>query len=79
MRIPKQSIQYLYGKNDLFAVVIAFRCLLPKEDILEFKRKLAAEIETVNKKLEHISEVELVEHMGFPQDRRNIARYQLTP
>lgn len=79
MRIPKQGIQYLYGKNDLFAVVIAFRYLLPKEDFLEFKRKLTLEISRANKSLVHITENELLEHMGFPQNWRNITRYQLTP
>lgn len=79
MQIPKQGIQYLYGKNDLFAVVIAFRYLLPKEDFLEFKRKLALEISRANKNLVHITEKELLEHMGFPQNWRNITRYQLTP
>ncbi len=79
MQIPKQGIQYLYGKNDLFAVVIAFRYLLPKEDFLEFKRKLTLEISRANKNLVHITEKELLEHMGFPQNWRNITRYQLTP
>ena len=34
LQIPRQGIQYLYGKNDLFAVVIAFRYLLPRKDFL---------------------------------------------
>lgn len=79
MEIPKQGIQYLYGKNDLFAVVIAFRYLLPKEDFLKFKRKLTIEISKVNKKLIHITENELLEHMGFPKNWMNITRYTLTP
>lgn len=79
MRIPKQGIQYLYGKNDLFAVVIAFRHLLPKEDFLEFKGKLTIEISRANKNLVHITEKELLEHMGFPKNWKNISRYQLTP
>ena len=79
MRIPKQGIQYLYGKNDLFAVVIAFRHLLPKEDFLEFKGKLTIEISRANKNLVHITEMELLEHMGFPKNWKNISRYQLTP
>lgn len=77
MSIPKHGIQYLYGKNDLFAVVIAFRYLLPKEDFREFKRKLTAEISKVTDNLVHITEHELLEHMGFPQSWRNITRYQL--
>ena len=32
MALPKRGNQYMYGKQDLFAVVIAFRYLLPKEN-----------------------------------------------
>lgn len=78
MCIPKRGVQYLYGKNDLFAVVIAFRYLLPQEDFLEFNRKLAFEISSANENLIHITEKELLEHMGFPQNWKSITRYQLT-
>lgn len=33
MGIPMKGKQYIYGKHDLFAVVIAYRYLLPKEDL----------------------------------------------
>lgn len=69
----------MYGKQDLFAVVIAFRYLLPKEDFTNFKQKLIHEIEKLNKNLIHITEKELLEQMGFPEKWRNIARYHLTP
>ena len=38
--IPKKGIQYVYGKRDLFGVVIAFRYLLPKESLIDFKCSL---------------------------------------
>lgn len=50
MSIPMNGIQYQYGKNDLFAVVIAFRYLIPNKDFLVFKRKLAALIDHTSKK-----------------------------
>ena len=37
MLIPKKGEQYLYGKNDVFAVIIAFRYLLPDKDFLAFQ------------------------------------------
>lgn len=77
LNIPQQGNQYIYGKQDLFAVVIAFRYLLPKEDFLEFKKKLTLEISRANKNLVQITENELLKHMGFPQNWRNITRYQL--
>ena len=69
--------QFLKSKQDLFAVVIAFRYLLPGKDFLEFKRKLIKEIDRVNREVEHISEVELLNKMGFPENWKNITRYHL--
>lgn len=79
LSIPKNGIQYVYGKNDLFAVVIAFRYLLPKENFYSFKRKLTIEIKKVSKKLIHITEAELLEHMGFPANWKDISRCRITP
>ena len=78
LNIPRQGNQYIYGKQDLFAVVIAFRYLLPNEDFLAFKKKLTFEITNVSKKLVHITEAELLEHMGFPKNWKAITRYHLT-
>ena len=79
LTIPQHGNQYIYGKQDLFAVVIAFRYLLSKEDFQEFKRKLALDISRANKTMVYITENELLKHMGFPKNWRNITRYQLTP
>ena len=40
--ISKNGSKYIYGKNDLFSVVITFRYLLPKTDFLLFKKQLFA-------------------------------------
>lgn len=79
MSIPLNGIQYQYGKNDLFAVIIAFRYLIPRKDFLIFKRKLATLIDRTSKKLIHIDNNELLNKMGFPTNWKNITRYRLTP
>ena len=48
LSLPQSGNQYEKGKQDLFAVVIAFRYLLPGKDFLEFKRKLIKEIDRVS-------------------------------
>ena len=63
LSLPQSGNQYEKGKQDLLAVVIAFRYLLPGKDFLEFKRKLIKEIDRVNREVEHISEVELLNKM----------------
>lgn len=79
LSIPMNGIQYQYGKNDLFAVVIAFRYLIPSKDFRIFKRKLSALIDRASKNLTHIDNNELLNRMGFPQNWRDITRYRLTP
>lgn len=78
LSIPMDGIQYQYGKNDLFAVVIAFRYLLPRKDFRIFKQKLSHLIEKVSKELTHIESHELLERMGFPPNWKDITRYRLT-
>ena len=77
LSLSQDGNQYEKGKQDLFAVVIAFRYLLPREEFLEFKRKLIKEIDKINKNVEHIGETELLNKMGFPENWKNITRYHL--
>lgn len=50
LSIPMNGIQYQYGKNDLFAVVIAFRYLITDKDFRIFKRKLSIIIDRFSEK-----------------------------
>ena len=60
-----QGSQYQYGKNDLFAVVIAFRYLLPDKDFRLFKKRLAKSIDDVSEKLIHIEHTDLLKKWDF--------------
>ncbi len=77
MSISLKGGQYVFGKRDLFAVVIAFRYLLPPKDFLTFKKKLTWQIEHISDSVIHISKTELLEQMGFPHNWKNITRYHL--
>lgn len=77
MNIPKSGNQYIYGKHDLFAVVISFRYLLNKEDFIVFKKKLICLIKTFNQKTTFDKTNKLLNAMGFPQNWTNINRYKL--
>ncbi len=78
LAIPKSGIQYQYGKNDLFAVVIAFRYLIPAKNFRSFKAKLSRLIDRASKKITHIDHAELLERMGFPPNWKDITRYRIT-
>lgn len=75
--IPMKGEQYIYGKNDLFAAIIALRYLLPAKDFISFKRELSICINKYLKKTNRISRAELYQFMGFPENWGNITRYKL--
>ena len=75
--ISKERSLYQCGKSDLFAVVIAFRYLLPKQEFLEFKRALTIQIDSFLKSITHISEEELLRAMGFPANWKKISLYRI--
>ncbi len=76
MNIPKNGKQYIYGKHDLFSVVISFKYLLENGDFLEFKGKLKKSIDKLLKDATSLSETQLYEKMGFPDDWKKITRYK---
>ena len=72
LAIEKSGNQYKYGKQDLFAVVIAFYYLLPEKDFSCFSQNLLKIIQTVSGQLIHVEERELLEKMGFPKNWENL-------
>lgn len=78
LSIPMNGIQYQYGKKDLFAVVIAFRYLIPAKDFLAFKKKISRLIDNASTSLTHMDDSELLERMGFPPNWKDITRYRLS-
>ncbi len=73
--ISLRGTQYICGKNDLFAVVIAFKYLLPNEDFKKFKAGLS-------RILKHyldsgaMTESDLYTYMGFPQNWKKISSFR---
>ena len=76
LNIPQTGTQYIYGKRDLFSLVIAFRYLLPQDDFLTFKKNLVCIIKQYFKSSNRLTKSELLKHMGFPQNWENITRYK---
>lgn len=75
--IPQTGTQYLNGKTDLFAVIIAFRYLLSREDFLMFKRSLTGLIDDIAHDSHTLTENKLLDAMGFPTNWKSITRYRL--
>lgn len=76
LEIPRNGTQYAMGKRDLFAVVIAFRYLLPNEDFKQFKAGLSRATRNYLKSSGAMTESKLYQYMGFPSNWRKITAYQ---
>ena len=73
LQIPKgDDGEYLYGKRDLFACLIALKKLLSKNDFRRMKRELATGIQTLNRKLQILTEAEIRHEMGFPANWKDL-------
>jgi len=76
LKIAKKGAQYVYGKRDLFSVVIAFRYLLQKKEFYAFKRVLGKIIDGFIAQTTHVTYNELLHEMGFPANWKKISQYR---
>lgn len=74
--ILKNGSKFIYGKNDLFSVVIAFRYLLPKSDFQQFKAYLVRLFTRYEKKSGCLTINHLLEYMGFPLNWKDITKFR---
>ena len=74
--ISKNGSKYIYGKNDLFSVVITFRYLLPKTNFLLFKKQLLHIFDRYEKQNSNLKLNDLFEYMGFPINWKEITKFR---
>ena len=68
LNIPTRKGQYVQGKNDMFAIILALRYMLPKEEFKVFKTTLQRLISKVTKECPHVSENQILAEMGLPMN-----------
>ncbi len=66
LHISKMEDEYMYGKGDVFAVVIIFKYLLSKDDFRLFLNEVSYELDRLAGKLNSIPVYYVLDHMGFP-------------
>lgn len=76
LSIPQKGTQYLYGKRDLFSLVIAFRYLLPESDFKKFKHSLSRIFTYYFASTASLSETTVYGMMGFPANWKRISAYR---
>ncbi len=74
--IPIIDGEYIYGKNDLFALVIILKQLLDEDNFSLFINEVGYELDRLSGKL-HVIKIEKVLHeMGFPNNYKDIVRLE---
>ena len=75
LNISKNGSKYMYGKNDLFSIVISFRYLLPKADFAAFKEELLHIFDRYEKQNSSLKLNNIFEYMGFPINWEEISDF----
>ena len=76
LEIPKENDEYIYGKNDLFALLIIMKQLLQEEDFKNMVIELDNIIQTLNYNLTTIKIEEVLKRMGVPVNWKDLAKIE---
>lgn len=74
LNIPKMDGEYIYGKDDVFALIIILKQLLRADDFHMLIQELSYEIDVLAGKLKSIEIGKVLDMMGFPENYKDIIR-----
>ena len=74
LNIQKMDGEYIYGKNDLFALIIILKRILQKNDFNLFIKEIEYELDILSGKLKSINIDKVLDAMGFPINYKEIER-----
>ena len=73
--IPKYNDEYIYGKNDLFALVIILKQMLTDVQFREFIYEVGYEIDILDGRVNTVSLIDILNKIGFPSNWRDIVNF----
>lgn len=74
LNIEKMDGEYVYGKNDLFALIIILKRVLEQVDFRMMLNEIIYELDILKGKLNSISINKILHEMGFPPNYQDIGR-----
>lgn len=74
LNIEKSEGEYIYGKNDLFALMIIFKNMLTPSEFREMIRETNYEIDILNGKINTVPLPTVLNRIGFPTNWKDIMR-----
>lgn len=72
--IPRMDGEYIYGKDDLFALIIILRRVLTNDNFHLLLQEISYELDILNGKLKSIPIEKVMDLMGFPTNYRDLLR-----
>ena len=72
LNIPQMDGEYIYGKNDLFALIIILKQLLRKEEFRLLISEISYEIDVLAGKLNTIEISKVLDAIGFPKNFKEL-------
>lgn len=76
LSIPQKKKRYIYGKNDLFSIVISLCYLIRDDEFKTFRKSLSLLIKQVLANCPHLTEAQLLHEMGFPANWNKIVKFK---
>ena len=73
LNIPMVDDEYIYGKNDLYSLVIMFKYMLSVDDFRLLIYELSYEIDALDGKVDSVSLENILDKIGFPSNWRDIS------
>lgn len=72
--IPTTNDEYIYGKDDIFAVVIMLKCMLTESDFTDFVNEVSYDLNLLDGRVNIIPQSKILDRMGFPSNWEEIAK-----
>ena len=72
--IPMMNDEYIYGKNDIFSVVIMLKYMLNDSDFTDFINEISYDLSLLDGRIEIIPQDKILDRMGFPNNWETIAK-----
>lgn len=74
LSIPKMNGEFIYGINDLFALIIILKRVLRSDDFHIMLNEISYELDYLKGRLHSISIGKVLDKMGFPKNYKDIVR-----
>ena len=68
MRIDKVNGEYIYGKNDIFSLIIILKSLLKEAEFRKMIKEIEYEIELLDSRIDSIPIEKILDRMGLPEN-----------